>query len=165
METLISIAQNHQFLFHAQDWKDGLLRNFGQGLDVLVQHCPSILHIAKAAIMLHTVALLLHGLFFSCRQGADGLPKPAIDSKREKKNSRRVKLAVPLGPGVSWHFSLKVSKGDRVVKTGVSLGPFKIMAVMTLGKHWSWRSVCKTTKPQAKLYGSAFFIKGSTAIR
>ena len=75
----------------------------------------------------------------------------------------RLAAAWPLG--VSWHFTLKASKGDRVVKTGVSLGPFKIMAVMTLGKHWSWRSVCKTTKPQAKLYGSAFFIKGSTAIR
>ena len=165
METLISILQNQHFLFHAQDWKDGLFRNFGPGRDVLVHLFPTILHIAKAAIMLHTLVLLLRGLFFSCRQRADGLPKPAVDGKREKKNARRVKLAVPLGRGVSWHFTLKVSKGDRVVKTGVSLGPFKIMAVMTLGKHWSWRSVWETTKPQAKLYGSAFFIKGSTAIR
>ncbi|KAK4095426.1 hypothetical protein Purlil1_222 [Purpureocillium lilacinum] len=164
METLISIAQNHQFLFHAQDWKDGLFRNFGQGLDVLVHQLPSILHIAKAAIMLHTLALLLHGLFFSCRQGTDDLPKPAVDGKRQKKNARRVKVAVPLGPVVSWHFTLKVSRGDRVVKTGVSLGPFKIMAVVTLGKDRNWRSVWETTNPQAKLYGSAFFIKGSTAV-
>ena len=165
MVTLISIPQNQHFLFHAQDWKDGLFRNFGPGRDVLVHLFPTILHIAKAAIMLHTLVLLLRGLFFSCRQRADGLPKPAVDGKREKKNARRVKLAVPLGRGVSWHFTLKVSKGDRVVKTGVSLGLVKIMAVMTVGKDWNWRSVWETTKPQAKLYGSAFFIKGSTAVR
>ena len=165
MVTLISILQNQHFLFHAQDWKDGLFRNFGPGRDVLVHLFPTILHIAKAAIMLHTLVLLLRGLFFSCRQRADGLPKPAVDGKREKKNARRVKLAVPLGRGVSWHFTLKVSKGDRVVKTGVSLGLVKIMAVMTVGKDWNWRSVWETAKPQAKLYGSAFFIKGSTAVR
>jgi len=165
MVTLISIPQNQHFLFHAQDWKDGLFRNFGPGRDVLVHLFPTILHIAKAAIMLHTLVLLLRGLFFSCRQRADGLPKPAVDGKREKKNARRVKLAVPLGRGVSWHFTLKVSKGDRVVKTGVSLGLVKIMAVMTVGKDWNWRSVWETAKPQAKLYGSAFFIKGSTAVR
>ena len=165
MVTLISIPQNQHFLFHAQDWKDGLFRNFCPGRDVLVHLFPTILHIAKAAIMLHTLVLLLRGLFFSCRQRADGLPKPAVDGKREKKNARRVKLAVPLGRGVSWHFTLKVSKGDRVVKTGVSLGLVKIMAVMTVGKDWNWRSVWETAKPQAKLYGSAFFIKGSTAVR
>ncbi|PWI65448.1 hypothetical protein PCL_07049 [Purpureocillium lilacinum] len=161
METLPTIGYSHRLSFPASNWSDGLFRKFGPGLDTLVRHFQSILHIAKAAIMMYTLVLLVHGLYVCRRQDSAGLPRPAVDGKGGKKSARRVKLALPLGPFVSWHFTLKVSKGDRVLKTGVSLGPVKIMAVVTLGKNWTWKSAWKSLRPQAKLV--ARVAVGSTA--
>ncbi|UNI14826.1 hypothetical protein JDV02_001417 [Purpureocillium takamizusanense] len=162
MATLIDIGHSYHPLFQAQNWKDGLFQKFGQGLDILVHQVPPILHISKAAIMVYTFVLLLHGLFLSCRRDPGGLPQSAVDGKK-KKNVRRVKLALPLGPFAAWHLTLKTNKGDRVIKTGVSLGPIKIMIVMALENDWE--SIWDSIRPQAKVYGSVLCIKGSTTVR
>jgi len=115
--------------------------------------------------MMYTLILLVHGLHVSRRQDSTGLPRPTIDGKGGKRSTRRVKLVLPLGTFVSWHFTLKVSKEDRLVKTGVYLGHTKIMVVVAFGRDWTWRSVRESLKPQAKLHGAAGFIKGSAAVR